>query len=140
MATIRLPALLAALTLAGCDDHLFPAAGGSSEDCDPTWAGVQVFMGDNCLTCHGGPDAPSGGGIVFPDQITADMNDLSTPLYPQYGGELVVPSNRESSVLWLAASHTGSADVPSMPIGSVDPIPGFECIGTWIDNGALLDE
>ncbi len=135
----RVSLLLGLLAAAACDDHLYPAQGGDGE-CEPTWSGVQVFLGDNCLTCHGGPDAPSGAGIVLPDAITADLNDLSTPLLPQYGGELVVPGSADTSVLWQAVSHSGTAEVVVMPIGSVDPVPGYECVETWINDGALLDE
>lgn len=125
-------------TALGCDDHLFPAAG-SSDDCTPTWEGVNDFFADNCLMCHAAP-ATSGRGIILPDAIEEDLANLTTPLYPEYGGELVVPGLRDASVLWQAVSHTGTDDVVNMPIGPSEPVPGFECIGTWIDDGALLAE
>src|SRR5688500_5229814 len=132
MTSMRLPVVLAAL--AGCDDHLFPAVAGGGGECDATWVGVQGFMADNCLTCHGGPDAPAGNGIVPPDHTTLDMHDLSAPLYPEYLGELVVPGERDASVLWQAVAWTGPPEVVGMPIGTVEPLAGHECIGTWIDD------
>ncbi len=127
---------VAACASVACDDHLFPAGAGAGGDCEPTWDGVQVFMEDHCMSCHAAP-AAAGKGIILPDAITQDLANLGEPMFPEYGGELVVPNNRDASVLWKAVSHEGF--VPVMPFLALDPAAGYECVGEWIDAGAVID-
>ena len=123
---------LCAISLAGCDVHLFPAAGGSG-GADATWTGVQAVMSDNCYSCHAGPSG--SGGIVLPDDITADLANLNEPSTAY--DELVVPGDSATSVLWLAVSFDPS--LTGMPLGQSAEIPDAHFIQEWIDAGASLD-
>jgi hypothetical protein len=126
-----------ALALAACDDHVFTGhGGGGGGACEPTWTSVQTVLDESCATCHGGPSAPAGVGIVLPDAIVEDLDDPASPLFPAYG-ELVVPGDSAASVLWQAIGHTG--EVTPMPIGATEPIANADCVQQWIDDGAPLD-
>lgn len=124
MRVFGLAALLLVLGVA-CDDTVFHQ---EVKTYDPTWFGVQVFMLDNCVSCHDGTIS----SVVFPDEIEADLQS--------HHGTYVVPYDPDGSLLWRMISGELQGDDPGvMPIGT-GPLPDAEIehVQEWILNGAPL--
>jgi len=129
-----MPAAAAFLLIGvGCDDHVFPthAAEVPEGGYEATWDGVQLFVADNCHTCHfdGGP-----GGFVIEDRVEAELLGTATD---DGLATMVVPGDADASALWQSVSFLGPAS--AMPPGGV-PLDD-EAIGhieTWILDGAAL--
>lgn len=119
--------MLLALTLVGCDDHLFPSfAEGGATAYSSDWDGAQEFMGDHCATCH-----PSLAPPSMPDGIFDDIQS-GTNRY-------VVPFEPLQSEFWLVLKDE-SDQFPIMPLGASQPLPDdvIAPIREWILDGATF--
>jgi hypothetical protein len=120
--------IAAAFSLAGCDDHLFPASSGAEVPdggYPADWEGVSLFFADHCEACH------AAAAPILPDDVEADV--------AAGAGALVVAGDPEASKLWLSIAHEAGA-VP-MPFGQADPLPQdvIDPVRVWIADGALLE-
>lgn len=132
-----LRALCGLALLAGCDDHIFPAASHGGEPVAADWDGVQAFMANNCEACHGGEPVAGNGFLQLPQAIEADLANLDEPAtdYP----ELVVPGDSANSHLWIALAFIEDDGVTDMPLGASEPHPDAHVVQEWIDAGASLE-
>lgn len=100
---------------------------------------ARSYLAANCMHCHytlENTQVPIDlsfnvpvGKMQILDAVP-HASDLGIP-----GGKLVVPGNKELSILWHRMKSTGPERMPFLGSRVVDPL-GVELIGQWIDAGA----
>jgi hypothetical protein len=89
----------------------------------------KVFL-PYCTTCHNGT---VNALDLQPDKLAGLANMVSPAYAPAL---LVVPGDRQASLLYRKATSPGPDDGLLMPLSGAMPAEAIEALGAWIDAGA----
>lgn len=94
---------------------------------EPTWAGMQLLIADNCARCH-----PSVNGI----DLVAELPNQTTATITGYL-PWVTPGQPDQSWMWLLVS--GQVPTIPMPADGWLPLETVDPIRVWIEDGAPFE-
>ncbi|MFK7734043.1 MAG: PQQ-dependent sugar dehydrogenase [Pseudomonadales bacterium] len=97
---------------------------------------ARAYLDTNCGQCHR-PGGAAGSALDFRYATSSnDLNAINTE--PQSPGaspsdRLIIPGDREASVIWQRMNSVGADRMPPLASNRVDS-EGAELIGAWIDS------
>lgn len=94
---------------------------------------ARTYLQVNCAMCHQ-PGGPTPVTMDLRLTSTINGNNLSNqPSETNPGAQLIVPGNKEASVIWQRISSLGNDRMPPLGSRRLDE-DGIRSIGEWIDS------